>query len=267
MVLFTFTKGKANHTCPVDDKQLVPFTKEEEALIGGVLLEYPDFSEAWTKVFAPLVKDVAYRGNGVFSKIHTMTEAKLRAFAKDRNIKDGDATGAADFLAAQQFATELKDTQGYPVSVFTLPGHDYVPSDEVLLVRPDAGQIINKADMLLLIGSPIGVALVAECGTMLGSDASFKTLVYGKVKIIVVSVTSHDENMTAADHGRKVKERGHACFMALVTSERAEVQEVIALEIQAGVNKFLAEKHHRLGRSGPPPVMDVKIFMSGEWSR
>jgi hypothetical protein len=261
MVLFTFTKESAKHACPLDGKHIVPMSKEEEAFVLGVLFQYPDFNEARTEVFAPMVAEETFRGHAEYSKIHTMTEAKLRAFAKERGLHDNDATGVADFRAAQQFSSELRDTHGFPVSLFKLPGHSYEPGPAI---RPGAANLLVDDDLLVMAGSELGVALVAEFGTIIASDASFKILVYGKIKLIVVSVSSHNSKLSTADHGRAVKERGHACFMALVTSERDDVQEVIALEIQAAVNQFLADKHKRHGLPGPPPVMDVKIFMSGE---
>jgi hypothetical protein len=135
-------------------------------------------------------------------------------------------------------------------------------------VRPGAEELLEDQDMFVIMGSKLGIALAAECGDITAIDATFKPLTYGRIKLIVVTVTSHDMDITTSDTdaSRGVKQRGHATFLALVTSEREDVQAAIVLHIKASVDECLAAKHARQGKEGPPPTWQVKIFMSGEFN-
>ena len=83
---------------------------------------------------------------------------------------------------------------------------------------------IKDSDLFVLLISPLGANLLRVFGTIVGTDATHKTVVYDKVKVIIVSCSSWDKSVMKSNH--ELVERGFPCVFADTTFEREDIHQV-----------------------------------------
>lgn len=152
-----------------------------------------------------------------------MSPSEISDFRKQFGLGTLVRSGAEDFKAVGQLLQELIRLPGWNIC-YKFPGQD--PKDSVG-AAPGVWAHLSEDDLFLFVQDPLQSALLTKYGVCCATDPTHSVLSYNKVKLISVQVASYHPE----ENSRGLIERGHVVAVALVNSEREDVQAALLSQI------------------------------------
>lgn len=193
---------------------LAPLTNFQRNWLGQMLVKYRSVEGMYKAEIEPLIEK-AIENNLKFTRLHCMRPSDLRKMAISLGLGSGPRQGLPDADAAKAELLRLQKL-GWTIAC-KFPGE---LSKLCEMLEDGVRSFLLDKDLFILLISPVQAGLLRKSGGAIGTDGTHGVTAYGKIKTIVVSVSTYALTDLAVDHNKKIKERGFPCVFVLCNSER-----------------------------------------------